>query len=154
MNEQTKQIVIKDFLNSLSQSNHLTTNRVSIIIEKPGEEFMRLIPDELQSKSIILKINNKTTVAIFEHLKKDLETKDYIFLFLSSEVSESIYNQLFLLSKNGFIDITMPGRTDRVVVHLNEKNNIILVGERQMLENQHDNLINLGNQFLDINAYV
>ena len=146
-----KSTILTDFLQMLERTYHLSTNPINIITSEPANKLEDLLPASLKNQSAFIEIKEEAHPdVILKNLTEALPNKKFIFLKVNGIIPPKVHHQLNLLSQEGFMDASVAKRPERVEEKLPRESFVILVGKREILENQHGNLFNISAHFLDL----
>lgn len=139
--------ILNDYVKSAYLDSNKTINQIAILftktLDKTVDEINEAFPEH---RATIFTSKSKP---ITEDLIKATDKGHLIFLVVEDVLDNESYKLLEKIEKEGIIDqITQSGEI--VQKKIPESQLIFMVGTREVLENQHGNLVNLGGNFLDL----
>lgn len=148
MNKKGLGLVFADFVNTSKIDSQKTNSFISIVLCNKSST----VPDIIhafygQDGSFLIKVNKDTKSD--DLLQYMFPQKKPIFLIVKEVINESMY--LFLKSVSEKKQLAFNNKEGNLVsLPVSTENHLFIISKREILENQHNNIMNLSINILDL----
>lgn len=139
--------ILKDFVKSAYLDSNKTINQIAVIftqsLDKTDDEINTAFPEHKTT------IFSSRSHPITEEILKAISKGHLIFLFVDDILDNESFKFLKRIKDAGVVDQVAQNGTV-TPKKMPESQLIFIIGNRDTLEKQHGNLVNLGGNFLDL----